>query len=69
MCQSPANQAAGLELPTALHQAAQAADPGNQPLTSGALAQALIHRQIRQLVTLQAEVLAGRDLDPCISVG
>jgi CHAD domain-containing protein len=35
-----------------------------QPLTNGAFAQALIHRQVRRLGTLQSEVLADRDPEP-----
>ena len=64
ICESAVNQAAGRELPTSLQQAGQAVVLANQPLTSGAFAQELIHRQIRRLGKLQAEVLADRDPEP-----
>ena len=64
ICESPVNQAAGSDLATSLEQAAQTAALGNQSLTSGAFAQELIHRQIRRLGKLQAEVLADRDPEP-----
>ena len=61
LCEPPAGHADPSDLATLLD---HGAGLGDQAPTSGALAQELIHRQIRRLGKLQGEVLADRDPEP-----